>query len=418
MRPYLLGFLTLILFIARPAAAQEPPLIPARLRLFLDCHTRCDQQYLRTEVTIVDWVTDRTAADVHVIATGLSTGSGGRQVTMAFIGRGALTGLTDTVGFNTTPDATDDVYRQEFARVLRLGLVRYLLALHQAGNLVLGLGEMSAAPSSNRTDPWDHWVFSIGTDGQFDAASQQKQYQLSTELRADRVTDAWKIRLPLYGDLDRTSYILQDSSKFTANRDSRSVSALVARSAGPHLSLGGTGELRISKPDNLDLRARMAPAIEWDLFPYADATRRQLILIYSVGLTHYDYVDPTVFGKLRETRADHQFRVAYQSQQAWGTASVSGSASSFLDDWSKNRLSIYGSLGVRLARGLSFNIEGSYSRVRDQITLRKGNASDEEIFLQLRELATDYQAAMQVGLSYTFGSFFNTIVNPRFNQGN
>jgi hypothetical protein len=54
--------------------------------------------------------------------------------------------------------------------------------------------------------------------------------------------------------------------------------------------------------------------------------------------------------------------------------------------------------------------------VRNQITLRKGDASDEEIFLRLRELATGYRARLEMGLSYTFGSFLNTVVNPRFDD--
>ena len=51
-----------------------------------------------------------------------------------------------------------------------------------------------------------------------------------------------------------------------------------------------------------------------------------------------------------------------------------------------------------------------------QITLPKGDASDEEVFLRLRQLATGYRASVDIGLSYTFGSFLNTIVNPRFNN--
>src|SRR5690606_189011 len=106
-----------------PLSAQQSQ----RLRLFLDCHTHCDGSYLRTELTLVDWVTDRTAADVHVIATSLGTGAGGSEVTLEFIGRNALAGLSDQHRFHTSSDATDDDRRREFLRVLRLGLTRYLL---------------------------------------------------------------------------------------------------------------------------------------------------------------------------------------------------------------------------------------------------------------------------------------------------
>jgi hypothetical protein len=52
--------------------------------------------------------------------------------------------------------------------------------------------------------------------------------------------------------------------------------------------------------------------------------------------------------------------------------------------------------------------------LRDQLYLPRGNLSDEERLLRLRQLATSYNYFVQVGLSYSFGSIFNNIVNPRF----
>lgn len=403
--------------VSAPLQAQTPesPATVQRVRLFLDCHIHCDRDFLRTELTMVDWVIDRTASDVHVIASGLSTGAGGREVTLEFIGRDRLAGQVDTVAFQTPPNSTDDDTRREFARVLRLGLVRYLLAMGQSNGLTLDYtGSSLRSPALEADDPWKKWVFTIGTDVEFDAESQQSRTKIGGDLRANHTSADWKIRLGISGDVDRTTFTLEDGSKFHARRDRSSGSGLVVRSVNQHWSVGATGGVRSSKPDNLDLRIRLAPAIEWDLFPYAEVTRRQLIVVYSLGVTRYDYVDATIFDKTAETRADHELQVAYASRQPWGNARLTGTASTFLDDWARNRLSINGKFDVRLTRGLSFDVEASYSRIRDQITLRKGNASDEEIFLRLRELATGYRANLQVGLNYRFGSFFNSVVNPRF----
>ncbi len=399
------------------ATAVLPAQGMPRLRLFLDCHTRCDREYLRTEVTLVDWVTDRTASDVHVIASGLSTGAGGREVTLEYIGRAALAGRTDTVVFRTPPDATDDHYRQEFARTLRLGLVRYLLASGRGGNLVLDrfepVGGESIVPAS---DPWNFWVFTMQVDGELDAESREVGYNVGSELRANRTTEDWKVRLRLEGRLNRTTFELDDGEEFTAKRDGWNSRALVVRSISPHWSVGGVVDAWSYKPDNLDFRARMGPAIEWNLYPYAEATRRQLVVLYTVALNRFDYVEETIYHQVEETRFDHQLQVAYETNQPWGNAYLSGSARNYLHDWSLNRLGVSGGLEVRLARGLEFEVDGSYSRVRNQITLRKGDATDEEIFLRLRELATGYRASLNVGLSYTFGSFLNTVVNPRMDE--
>ena len=56
---------------------------------------------------------------------------------------------------------------------------------------------------------------------------------------------------------------------------------------------------------------------------------------------------------------------------------------------------------------------GEIELIRDQISLPKGNASIEDLLLQQKEIATDFQSQFRVGLSYTFGSVFNNIINSR-----
>ncbi len=69
---------------------------------------------------------------------------------------------------------------------------------------------------------------------------------------------------------------------------------------------------------------------------------------------------------------------------------------------------------MRLVRGLQFNANGRVLRTKDQIFLPRESAADEEVLLQRRELGTDYRFSASLSLSYTFGSMFNNVVNPRF----
>ncbi|MDQ8159245.1 MAG: hypothetical protein P3C12_07470 [Gemmatimonadota bacterium] len=50
-----------------------------------------------------------------------------------------------------------------------------------------------------------------------------------------------------------------------------------------------------------------------------------------------------------------------------------------------------------------------------ELYLRRGALSDNEIIARQQALATNYRFFVQLGMSYTFGSIFNTVVNPRFN---
>src|ERR1043166_8165764 len=82
-----LAFAGLLPAQATARTAATPP--PASLTVFLDCGM-CDEDYIRTEIKYVNWVRDRTAADVHVLITRESTGGGGTQFTAAFLGANAF----------------------------------------------------------------------------------------------------------------------------------------------------------------------------------------------------------------------------------------------------------------------------------------------------------------------------------------
>ena len=81
----------------RPGVAQAGEIIQVEqvdsqgaqelaLRVFLDCDRDCDFDYLRREITFVNYVRDRRDAEVHVLVTQRETGSGGREFTLDFIG--------------------------------------------------------------------------------------------------------------------------------------------------------------------------------------------------------------------------------------------------------------------------------------------------------------------------------------------
>jgi hypothetical protein len=57
---------------------------------------------------------------------------------------------------------------------------------------------------------------------------------------------------------------------------------------------------------------------------------------------------------------------------------------------------------------------GEYSKINDLIGLPKGGATTEEILLRIRQFETDYSYFFFFGVSYSFGSIFNTVVNPRY----
>ncbi len=88
-------------------------------------------------------------------------------------------------------------------------------------------------------------------------------------------------------------------------------------------------------------------------------------------------------------------------------------AGHFLRDIEQHHASIGGSFNVRLARGFSISMGGSFSRIQDRISVPLKSATVEDVLLRRKQLQTDYSFRTLFGLSYTFGSIFNNVVNPR-----
>ena len=67
-----------------------------------------------------------------------------------------------------------------------------------------------------------------------------------------------------------------------------------------------------------------------------------------------------------------------------------------------------------ITKGLSLNYSAYINFDRAQIHLPLNGATYEEIILRQKELESNYFYYMYFGISYTFGSMKNNVVNPRF----
>lgn len=409
----------LILLFFTSAAAQElPPIDPATdttdsVRVFLDCPS-CDEQFIRTEITFVAYVRDRTAADVHVLVTTQGTGGGGTRYTLQFIGLERFKGIDNTLAYTAPQTSTPDERRRGLASILKLGLVRYVADTSLASRLSLRFEGAKGGTATPTSDPWNFWVFRVGGNGGFDGEQSTAQRTVAMNFSANRTTANWKFNLNGFGNYRLQRFDLEEGEILRAIRRSYDGRALVAKSLTPHWSIGATGAMSASTFTNYDLRTRLSPAIEYNLFPYSESTRRILTMLYSVGFQTANYTEETIYGKFTEKLVDHQFELSMGLRQPWGTANASFETSHYLNRGGKFRVSAFGGADVRLFKGFSISIDGGLSRRRDQLSLRRGEASTEEILIRQRELATDYSYEFGFGLSYSFGSIFNSVVNPRF----
>jgi Protein of unknown function, DUF481 len=396
-----------------PPAPEAPPATQA-LKVFLDC-AECDLEYQRQSVTFVDYVRDRAVADLHVLVTTQSTGSGGVSWTVKFIGLGRLQNQDRTFAFATPQRATSDERRRAFGRVFRIGLAGYAADTAIGPQLdVTWRRPAGQALETARTDPWNSWVFRINANGSLggEESSTSRSYRLS--FSSSRTTENWKINLSANGNADKRTFKIGDDRTIDSRRDGWSLGSLVVKSLGGQTSAAFRASMARSSFSNTDRATTLAPGLEYDFFPYSESHRRSLVVQYTLGATSYEYREVTIFDKLRETVRTHGVNVSLGLRQPWGSLSAYSSVLQHLQHTDRYRASVSGSADVSLFEGFSFNMVARYDRIKDQISLRKSSASTEEILLRLRQLATDYNYSFSVGISYSFGSIFNTLVNPRF----
>jgi hypothetical protein len=208
-------------------------------------------------------------------------------------------------------------------------------------------------------------------------------------------------------------YDLGEEDDYRAITKNYGARALVVKSLTERWSAGLGGNVGSSNYVNQELAARVAPALEYSVFPYEESTRRRLTFQYEVGLRRFDYIEETIYGLTGETRWDHSVETALDLKQPWGTINTAIDFSQYFFDAGKYRIEFYNWTDVRLFRGLSLSVNARASKINNQIYLPRGEATLEEILVRQRQLATSYRYEMSVGVSYTFGSIYNNVVNRR-----
>jgi hypothetical protein len=397
---------------------RETPPIPREqaLRVFLDCGgSECDDDFLRSELDFVNHVRDRQGAQVLVQIVPQETGGGGTEYTVSFIGQREFKGADDSLRYVTQAEESVDRARQGLADALKRGLVRYVN--HTPFAEQIGISYSPPAGSRNPSiahDPWNFWSFSTSLNGSVNGEASFTYTSLNGSFSANRTTEASKFIASVQGRYNENRVDLSDSSTVTTISRDYSADLFIVRSLGRHLALGLEGTLISSTFLNQRRTLRLAPALEYNFFPYSEATRRQFTLQYTVGANAFEYNEETVFGKTTERLLDQKLLATLSLIRPWGSISTSVEGAHYLQDLDQRHVVAVGNVNLNLAAGFSLLLMGGWEQVKDQLYLSRTGVTDQEILLHQRQLATSSRYWSTVGFSFTFGSPFANVVNPRF----
>jgi hypothetical protein len=387
-------------------AVKTDTLRKEALNVFMDA-----TDFIKKEIPFINYVRDIKVADVYIITTDENTGSGGYVSTFFIVGQGKYKGMADTVKCNFSPDETDDNRRSLQVKTLKMGLMRYIAKTPLAKFMSINfIQPMSETVSS---DKYKSWVYSASL---YASSYGQKSYNytyMDGTLSANRITEKSKFESSISLDLQTNKNVYIDTVYRSTIREEYLYLRYV-KSINDHWSAGGLTNIQTSSYSNYDLSVRIMPGIEYDIFPYSQSTRRQLRLLYNIGTEINKYSEVTILNKLKETLVKQTFSVNLSIIQKWGSVSSTLTWNNYFFDWSYNNLRLNMNANLRIVKGLSFNMSGSFAFVHDQISLPLGVSTLEDVLLQRKMQATDYSYSTYFGLTYTFGSIYNNVVNPRF----
>lgn len=389
--------------------------------MFFDCQGRfCDFDFFRREIPWVNYTRDRTDAQVHLLITSEGTGSGGQRFSLDFIGREEFEGIDDRLTVTTIPNIAGEQALTQIAGTVKIGLLRYVARTTQVTDfqILYEIAEAGGAGNvaTEEDDPWNFWTFRVRGNVNLNVDERTESYRFGGGLSANRITDDLKLEFSLGGNYNESSFDTNDSTTVTSIRESYDFEALNVWSLTDHWSTGVSYEVGKSTFGNYDLRAELGPAVEYNIYPYSESTRRQFTFLYTVGVEYANYIEETVFLVEQETLPRHALSSGLSIRQPWGGAFGFVEFSQYLHDLSKNRFEIFAGAEFRVFRGLSLGFNGNYQRIRDQLNVPAGEATEEEVLLRQRILQSGFEYRFSVSFSYTFGSIFSNVVNPRMER--
>lgn len=376
------------------------------LNVFMDA-----SDFIKKEIPFINYVRDIKVADVYIITTDENTGSGGYVSTFFIVGQGKYKDMADTLKCSFSPDETLDTRRAKQVKTLKLGLMRYVAKTPLAQYMNINFSEPLSETVSS--DKWNSWVYSASINA---SSYGQKSYNytyVDGSLSANRITEKSKFESSISLDLQTNKNVYIDTTYRSTIREEYLYLRYV-KSISDHWSAGGLTNILTSSYSNYDLSVKIMPGLEYDIFPYSQSTRRQLRLLYNVGVEFNKYSEETTLNKFRETLAKQSISANLSIIQKWGSVNTSLTWSNYFFNWNYNNLRLNMNANLRIVKGLSFNMSGSFAFVHDQISLPLGVSTLEDVLLQRKMQATDYSYYTYFGFTYTFGSIYNNVVNPRF----
>lgn len=403
------------LLLGETLSAQGASRLQPIPNVYLDCNS-CDVTYIRSNITFVNYVRDQDDASIYLLINDERTAGGGREFNLIFSELGLQAGRSDTLRYVSSNTDTSDERRIGLNRYIKIGLIPFVSNTIAIQSMDVFYEPPASADDQDAEidDPWDSWVFDVNLRSNMSGQAREFNFGVYSGVSAERTTETWKIRGRAMGEIRRRNVELTDRT-LNVNRDWGNYWGMVAYSVSDHLSFGAYSGVSFNRTNNIALQTYIAPAVEYNFFPYSEFQQRRFLIQYQISPQFRRYYKTTIFFKDSELIMQQEVSGRLRYDQRWGRIDIRVSGSHYFHDAAINRLSFNPSFDIRVMRGLSVSVSGSYRVINDQLSLEfRGDPNDPISIIEGVQRPTSYDYSFSFGLSYTFGSIYNNIVNPRF----
>jgi len=381
-----------------------------KIKVFLSC--RCDNNFIKQNTLVFDYVRDRTLSDIEVFVFEITNASGGRNYSFEYKGKNNFQNIENQISTDIPKNLTFSEAREQLLKTYKLGMVYFMQNTAFQNQLEVTFHDVETKSDELTTDQWKNWVFEVSGSFNFENETSIKEEEYNLGFGVDRVTEMWRVRSD-FGMRRSVKFFSGDEENYSSERKRTFFSGSVVRSLSNHFSTGFFGYYLNDTFRNYRSFVNFSPALEYNFIPYTEVLTREVTLAYKVGYNFYEYFEKTIYGFLNQKMFNQSLTLNLRYREKWGSVYSYLVASQFLDQPDQNRFTLNSNINLRIVRGLSLRISGNFQLIRDQINLPSGEASIEDLLLRQRQISTDFQNRISLGLSYTFGSIFNNIVNTR-----
>ena len=378
-------------------------------KAYIDC--RCDESYLKQQTSFLEYVRDQDLADIEIFILDVRNASGSRSFEIKIDGNNFFEDISSNAFVDGNPNDTSSSQRDRLLDELKVALIPFLKSKKYNYDLKVDV-KSNTNDAYDVDDKWKNWIFQLSGSYDSDEEESRKTNRYEVEFEIDKVTEDWRIGIDLSRNESNRKFF-NDDDVYISNRKTTSLRGRVVRSISNHFSAGAIFGAYQNTYENIDLNSYIAPAVEYSFFPYEDVLSKEITLAYRIGTGKRNYIQKTIYGFEKQRLTSQTLTLNIKFRQKWGNISSYINATQFLNDGSKKRFSLRSDLDIRVFEGLAVRLSGNINLIREQYSLAAGNTSIEDLLLQQRQIATDYKTGFSVGLSYTFGSKYNSIINTR-----